>query len=419
VHQGSLTMEGLDSEAITRTTARAYQVPAESSVYGGAETYVDRQAEADSGTEISADLFLDFMAATPQLTGPLPTLLSVAAEDVARRWIGVRSGPPLYRVSCRAGLCAYEAVDVGSLFRLTHFAGTTVSGYLNRILWCESMALDIDQRAVTITALDVTHVYEGARTLEEIIVGGSGMSAPTGGGGGLLHVASPSTRNGTVGSTVYYKVVAVFNSSEESKPLIIGPFTTTAAYLRTNIFWTTYPTAVQTNPTGLAVTPTAMRLYRSNDASFLTGVVKCDLTLYPVPESPWNLEANSASAGSETFYYAASNWYYLVGEGPKTADESCSSPATPDVQVLMQDDNHIDEVANAAQFAAAVYGRDDTTTWLVSGVLDQYHDTGGAQNAGSPWVAVTPGVDLPLTATSFYDLWPGKADEADNPWVTP
>jgi hypothetical protein len=423
VHRGSLTMEGLTDDAITRATVRAYSLPKDAGVYGGSETYRDPQAEIDSGTVIATDLALDFLAATPQTVGPLPTVLSVSAEDVAKRWIAFRTGAPIYRVSMQAGLCAYEAVDVGDLFRLTHFAGTTATGYVDRIMWCEAMALDIDQRRVTITALDVTHAYTGARTLEEILMpmpSGSGMSAPTGGGGGLIHTAGPSTRNGEIGVTVYYQVTAVFDTGEESKPLIIGPFTTTTDYRRLQVFWDAYPTGTQLNPSYATVTPTAMRVRRCADAAFLTGVVECDLTAYPVPEAPWNLQAIPHPTGSETYYYAVSNWYYLVGEGPLSADVSCSSPVTPNVDIRMQDDNHIDEVANPAQFAVAIYGRDDTTTWLVTGAFDEWWDTGSeSQTSGSPWGAVTPGVDLPLTATSLYDLWPGKADEADNPWVTP
>jgi hypothetical protein len=170
VLQGSLTIEALDDEAITRATVRAYRVPAASDEYGGAETYVDAVAEADAGNEIAAVLDLDFMSTAVQTT-PLPADLSVSSEDVAKRWIGIRSAAPIYRVGFEAGLCAYEAVDVGDLFRLTHFAGVNVAGWTDRILWCEGIALDIDRRVATFTALDVTHVYEGERTLDEIITG--------------------------------------------------------------------------------------------------------------------------------------------------------------------------------------------------------------------------------------------------------
>ena len=167
VLRGSLTIEALDDEAITRATVRAYRVPVESDVFGGAETYVDTVAEADAGVEIVAVVDLDFMSTAVQTT-PLPADLSASSEDVAKRWIGIRSAAPLYRVTFDAGLCAYEAVDVGDLFRLTHFAGVNVAGWTDRILWCEGVALDIDRRVATFTALDVTHVYEGARTLDAL-----------------------------------------------------------------------------------------------------------------------------------------------------------------------------------------------------------------------------------------------------------
>ena len=172
VLQGTLTIEALDNEAITRATVRAYRVPAESDLYSGAETYVDSVAEEDAGNEIAAELDLDFLSTAPQTT-PLPSDLSASSEDVAKRWIGIRSAAPLYRVGFEAGLCAYEAVDVGRLFRLTHFAGVNVAGWTDRIIWCESVALDIDRRVVTFTGLDVTHVYEGERTLDSLIAPGS------------------------------------------------------------------------------------------------------------------------------------------------------------------------------------------------------------------------------------------------------
>ena len=168
VLRGSLSIDALDDEAITRATVRAYRVPAESDVFGGAETYVDTVAETDAGNEILAVVDLDFLSTSAQTT-PLPADLSASSEDVAKRWIGMRSAATLYRVTFDAGLCAYEAVDVGDLFRLTHFAGVSVDGWTDRILWCESIALDIDRRVATFTALDVTHVYEGARTLDELI----------------------------------------------------------------------------------------------------------------------------------------------------------------------------------------------------------------------------------------------------------
>jgi len=168
VLRGSLSLEALDDEAITRVTARAYRVPVDSDLFSGDGTYVDTVAEADSGNELPADLDLDFMSAEPQTT-PLPTALSASSEDVAKRWIGFRSAATIYRVAFDAGICAYEAVDVGDLFRLTHFAGVDVAGWTDRIIWCESVALDIDRRAATFTGLDVTHVYEGARTLNELI----------------------------------------------------------------------------------------------------------------------------------------------------------------------------------------------------------------------------------------------------------
>lgn len=168
VLRGSLTLEALDDEAITRATVRAYRVPSGSDLFGGAETYVDAVAEADAGNEIPAELDLDFMSTAVQTT-PLPADLSPSSEDVAHRWIGMRSAATIYRVTFEAGLCAYEAVDVGDLFRLTHFAGVSASGWTDRILWCEGVALDIDRRVATFTALDVTHVYEGERTLSELI----------------------------------------------------------------------------------------------------------------------------------------------------------------------------------------------------------------------------------------------------------
>lgn len=172
VLRGSLTLEALDNEAITRATVRAYAVPAASDLYSGAGTYVDTVAEDDAGNEIAADLDLDFMSAEPQTT-ELPTDLSASSEDVAKRWIGIRSAAPLYRVTFEAGLCAYEAVDVGDLFRLTHFAGVNVAGWVDRIIWCEGVALDIDRRVATFTGLDVTHVYEGDRTLDQLVAPGS------------------------------------------------------------------------------------------------------------------------------------------------------------------------------------------------------------------------------------------------------
>lgn len=441
VLRGTFNLQGLEDEAITRATVSAYHVPKDDAVYGGSETYVDRQAEEDSGAELSATLALDFLASTPQTAGPLPTFLMESAEDVAKRWIGIRSGPPLYRVTFEAGLCAYEAVDVGDLFRLTHFAGADVAGWTDQIIWCESLALDIDRRVVTIVGLDVTHVYTGARTLEEIVdppppsgdpgdppppppIEGERPAAPTGSSGTLLDAALGSARYGTQSTTVYYKVVAVFDSGEESKPAIIGPFTTGAGAdqvnKRVNIRWNAYPTGQQTGIGGGLVTPTAIRVYRCPTSDFLANVVQCDLTAYPVPEAPGNLTLDSETPGGTTLYYAVSHYYYLVGEGPKSAVEDTTTSGSPvDVTVDFWDDPHIDQIGEAGVFESCVYGRSDADAdaYLDAGLMGWYVDDGSdSEKAGSPWAAVTPGADLPLAATSFYDMWPGKQDEANNPW---
>jgi hypothetical protein len=361
-----------------------------------------------------------------------------SAEDVAKRWIALRSAATLYRATFECGLCAWESVDAGQLFRLTHFAGVNVAGWTDRILWCESVALDIDRRVVAVSALDVTHAYEGERTLENLIdpppptpgdpdppppIEGEKPMAPTGGSGALIDAALGSARYGTQSTTVYYKVVAVFNSGEESKPLILGPYTTGAAAdifdKRVNLRWSAYPTGSQTGIGGGSVTPTAIRVYRCPDSAFLASVVKCDLTGYPVPEAPGNLTLDSEVPGGTTVYYAVSHYYYLVGEGPKTAVEDTTVGATTDVTVDYWEDPHIDQVGEIGVFESAVYGRSDSDadSYLDSGLMGWYVDDGSdSEHFGSPWAAVTPGADLPLSATSFYDMWPGKANEANNPW---
>jgi hypothetical protein len=441
VLQGSFGMDGLDDEAITRATVYTYLVPSQSSTYGGSETYRDRIAEEDSGNKIGATLNLPFLASTPQVSGPLPTQLDAPAEDVAKRWIAFRTGATIYRVTFEAGLCAYDAVDVGGLFRLTHFAGTTASGWTNRILWCEKVALDIDQRKVTITALDVTHAYEGARTLEEIIgpalpapgdppvtpptdppaIEGESPSAPSGASGGLVDATTGSAYYGNAGTTSYYKIVAVFDNGEESKPAIIGPFTTDGdggsnVRKRAHMIWTAYPTGATTGKAGGTVTPTAMRIYRASNAGFTGAVQKCDLTKYPLPEAPGNLRCWQKTGSGTDYDYEVSQFYYLVGEGAKAGPVTVNSGATPDVWLDWWEDAAVDQVDRAGVFEQAVY-RDGGH--MDDGRMGGYHDNGDdSPSGGSPFPSVTPGVDLPLAATSFYDQWPGKQDASNNPWVT-
>lgn len=444
IHRGTFDLEALDDEAITRATVSAYRVPALDGDYGGSETYVDSAAEADAGDELAADLPLEFLAPTPQVSGPLPTLLSASASDVATRWIAFRTGGLIYRVRFRAGLCAWESLDVGQLFRLTHFAGASADGWTDRICWCETVALDIDARAVAITALDVTHAYVGGRTLELLtqpaappapgdpppeappIGSTSGMAAPTGGASALIDATLGSADFGEPGTTCYYKIVAVFDTGEESKPLVVGPVTTdgdggTTIRKRVHVTWNAYPIGAQQNAAGATVTPVGMRIYRCDAADFMGDVQQCDLTKYPVPEAPGNLTLDSEHPGGTTLYYTVSHYYYLVGEGPKAEVASTTSDGTVEVEVDWWDDPLMDQVGTPGVFEAAVYGRTDADgdAYLDSGVMGWYADDGSdSEKSGSPWAAVTPGADLPLSATSFYDQWPGKQDTADNPWVS-
>jgi hypothetical protein len=436
VHQNSLSMQALDDEAVTRVTAYAFVLPKETSIYGGTETYADRVAEEDLGGEIGASLHMDFLASTPQTSGPKTTLLTASAEDVAKRWLGFRSGAPVYRVSFRTGLCAYETVDVGQLFRLTHFAGTTADGWTDRILWCEKVALDIDGREVEITALDVTHVYDGARTLEEIVTGGgtqseSGMTAPTGFAFSLITRTLGSSYYGDPGVTAYYKLVAVFDSGEESKPAIVGPVTTSTddwAQRCVLLTWDAYPTAAQTNAAGTSVTPTAMRVYRASDAEFTTDLVKCDCTKYPLPEIPGNFATYNHSGSGTTYYYGIRQYYYLVGAGSMET-ESVESGDPPDLHCDWWEDAIVDQCGLPGVFDQIFYGRSDSgyQKVLEYGLFGWRNDFGTYPEENEDNYSVTPGVDIPLSATNavgqavtpnLYDRWPGQADAANNPWVS-
>jgi hypothetical protein len=149
-------------------------------------------------------------------------------------------------------------------------------------------------------------------------------------------------------------------------------------------------------------------------------VYKCVLSNYPTPEAPGNLNFDNKSGQvTNDYYYGASAWYYLVGEGAKTTIELVKSAATAWVEVDYWEDPLIDQFGGTGIFETAVWGRTDSDgdAYLDSGWMGWYTDDGSdIEKFGSPWAAVTPGADLPLSATSFYDMWPGKADEADNPW---
>lgn len=448
--QNSFDLTGLDEEAITRATVSAYKRPSDSSVYGSTERFVDRQAEEDSGVEIGATLLLDFLASTPQLESPLPTTLMASATDVAKRWIGTRSGPPIYRVSFDAGLCAYEAIDVGDLFRVTHFAGTTVEGWTNRIVWCESVALDIDRRVVTFTGLDVTHVYEGERTLESIVdpqpgegspetppppppIEGESPAAPTGFSGALVDAAEGSAYYGTASTTVYYKLVAVFDNGEESKPAFAGPFTTdsdggSTLRKRVHLAWNVYPTGTQTGRGGATVTPVAMRLYRAADDTFLNSVQQMDREQYPIPEQPGNFRCTSKSGSGTTYYYWVRSYYYLSGVSEDMTDITVDSGATADVWLDWIEDPAVDQVGRLGVFEQQVFGRTASGgpghagRYLSVGLFGSYHDDGRDTEKGGggiePFTPPPTGNDIPLSGTTFYDQWPGKQDTTDNPWVT-
>lgn len=438
----SFDMEGMERETVTRVTVSAFKVPKESGVYAGVETYRDALAEVDADDVIGSELFLDFLPAAT------PTTLSLSAEDVAKRWLAFRTGSTaIYRVTFQAGICAYEAVDVGELFRFTHFAGTTSTGYVNRILWCESMALDIDQRSVTITALDVTHVYEGERTLEEIIdppegevppiESESALLAPTGLVASLIDAAAGSAYYGNPGAISYYKLVAVFDSGEESKPCIIGPITTDSdggsnIRKRVHLIWNAYPTGTQTSPSGATVTPVGMRLYRSELADFSVSQ-QMNRELYPIPEQPANFSVSSRSGSGTTYYYWVRQYYYLSGVSEDMADITADTSETADVDMSWDADPVLLQVGRGTPpdygdgvFIPQVFGRTDSAypghagRYLTLGIMDSYHDDGRDTEKGGGGIEPFPdpptGSDIPLTGTSFYDQWPGKKDEANNPW---
>jgi hypothetical protein len=250
----------------------------------------------------------------------------------------------------------------------------------------------------------------------------SGYTAPTaagaGTGGTLIDATLGSAYYGLPGVTSYYRIVAVFDDAKESNALTLGPFTTDASadnvHKRINLVWDAYPAAMQG-----AATPTAIRVYRSSTSDFSAHVQQCVLTSYPLPEAPSNFHVvTEMSSGTGTTYrYAVSQYYYLVGEGPKTYDLVVDSSDPPNVTLDWWEDV-LSDLERTGEMQQCLYGRTTTGTALESGWFGWRTDTGVYPEVGPPWGAVTPGADLPQDAVSFYDQWPGKQDEANNPWVT-
>ena len=268
------------------------------------------------------------------------------------------------------------------------------------------------------------------------------MMAPLGFAGALIDAAEGSAYYGEPGTTEYYKLVAVFDSGEESKPATIGPIVTdgdggTLTRKRVHLTWDAYPTTAQTSPSGASVTPTAMRVYRSALSDFSVSQ-KMDRELYPVPEEPGDFRCTGSSGSGTDYIYRVYQYYYLSGRSPDGTEITVNSGALPDdvdVSLAWIADPAVDQVNRGTPdtyadgvMVAQVFGRDDSDghggpgRYLSVGLYGSYHDDGRDTQKGGggiePFPAAPTGVDIPVTGTSLYDQWPGKQDVADNPWVT-
>jgi len=85
---------------------------------------------------------------------------SETANDVAQRWLARRAAPEI-RVTFRTGLCGLRA-DLGDVIKVTHFAGMTSAGWVNRLVQVERLVIDASAGTVTVTGRDVSRFVQAS-----------------------------------------------------------------------------------------------------------------------------------------------------------------------------------------------------------------------------------------------------------------